>query len=43
MQPTDPNKFTESAWDAIVRSQEVCRNFKNQNLEVEHIILALLE
>ncbi|MBE9221811.1 ATP-dependent chaperone ClpB [Cyanobacterium stanieri LEGE 03274] len=43
MQPTDPNKFTESAWDAIVRSQEVCRNFKNQNLEVEHLILALLE
>ncbi|AFZ46132.1 ATP-dependent chaperone ClpB [Cyanobacterium stanieri PCC 7202] len=43
MQPTDPNKFTESAWDAVVRSQEVCRNFKNQNLEVEHLILALLE
>ncbi|MBF2055907.1 MAG: ATP-dependent chaperone ClpB [Cyanobacterium sp. T60_A2020_053] len=42
MQPTDPNKFTESAWDAVVQSQEVCRNFKNQNLEVEHLILALL-
>ncbi len=43
MQPTDPNKFTEIAWDAIVRSQEICRNLKNQNLEVEHLILALLE
>jgi ATP-dependent Clp protease ATP-binding subunit ClpB len=43
MQPTDPNKFTETAWDAIVNSQEICRNFKNQNLEVEHIILGLLE
>lgn len=42
MQPTDPNKFTENAWDAVVQSQEVCRNFKNQNLEVEHLILALL-
>lgn len=42
MQPTDPNKFTEIAWDAIVRSQEICRELKNQNLEVEHLILALL-
>ncbi len=43
MQPTDSDKFTEQAWDAIVKSQEVARRFKNQNLEVEHIILALLE
>lgn len=43
MQPTDPNKFTEIAWDAIVRSQDICRELKNQNLEVEHLILALLE
>jgi ATP-dependent Clp protease ATP-binding subunit ClpB len=43
MQPTDPSKFTEQAWDAIVKSQEVARRYKNTNLEVEHIILALLE
>ena len=43
MQPTDPNKFTEQAWDGIVKSQEVARRFKNTNLEVEHLILALLE
>ncbi|MGK7954695.1 MAG: Clp protease N-terminal domain-containing protein, partial [Crocosphaera sp.] len=43
MQPTDSEKFTEQAWDAIVKSQEVARRFKNQNLEVEHVILALLE
>ncbi len=43
MQPTDPNKFTEIAWDAIVRSQDICRDFKHKNLEVEHLILALLE
>lgn len=42
MQPTDPNKFTENAWDAIVRSQDICREYKNQNLDVEHLILALL-
>ncbi|WP_017294228.1 ATP-dependent chaperone ClpB [Geminocystis herdmanii] len=43
MQPTDPNKFTEIAWDAVVRSQDICKELKNQNLEVEHLILALLE
>ncbi|EAZ88582.1 ATP-dependent chaperone ClpB [Crocosphaera chwakensis] len=43
MQPTDSEKFTEQAWDAVVKSQEVARRFKNQNLEVEHVILALLE
>ncbi len=43
MQPTDPNKFTEQAWDSIVKSQEVARRFKNQTLEVEHVVIALLE
>jgi len=43
MQPTDPSKFTEQAWDAIVKSQEVAKRFKNQTLEVEHVALALLE
>lgn len=42
MQPTDATKFTEQAWDAIVKSQEVARRFNNQNLEVEHLILALI-
>ena len=43
MQPTDSSKFTEQAWDGIVKSQEIAKQFQNQNLEVEHIILALLE
>ncbi len=43
MQPTDSHKFTEQAWDAIVKSQEVARRFKNQTLEVEHLTIALLE
>ncbi len=43
MQPTDSSKFTEQAWDAIVKSQDVARRFKNQTLEVEHVILALFE
>ena len=43
MQPTDSSKFTEQAWDGIVKSQEIAKQFQNQNLEVEHVILALLE
>ncbi|PNW65602.1 UNVERIFIED_CONTAM: ATP-dependent chaperone ClpB [Euhalothece sp. KZN 001] len=41
MQPTDPSKFTQQAWDVIVDSQEVARRFKNQELEVEHLMLTL--
>lgn len=43
MQPTDSSKFTEKAWEAIVKSQDVARRFRHQYLEVEHVILALLE
>ena len=43
MQPTDPSKFTDKAWEAIVKSQDVTRRFKQQQLEVEHLALALLE
>jgi len=43
MQPTDPTKFTEKVWEAIVKSQDVARRFKNQHLEVEHLAIALLE
>ncbi|MEL6580178.1 MAG: ATP-dependent chaperone ClpB [Cyanobacteria bacterium J06621_12] len=42
MQPTDQSKFTEQAWDAIVKSQEVAKSFQNQNLEVEHLVLAAI-
>jgi ATP-dependent Clp protease ATP-binding subunit ClpB len=43
MQPTDPNKFTDKAWDAIVASQDIARLYRQQQLEVEHLIIALLE
>lgn len=43
MQPTDPDKFTAKAWDAIVDAQDVARRFKHQYLEVEHVIIALLD
>jgi len=43
MQPTDSSKFTDKAWEAIVKSQDVARRCKNQQLEVEHVAIALLE
>ncbi|TAF20575.1 MAG: AAA family ATPase, partial [Nostocales cyanobacterium] len=43
MQPTDPNKFTDTAWDAIIKSQDIVRAYQQQQLEVEHLILAILE
>jgi ATP-dependent Clp protease ATP-binding subunit ClpB len=43
MQPTDPTKFTDRAWDAIIKSQDVARRFSNQQLEVEHVTIAALE
>jgi ATP-dependent Clp protease ATP-binding subunit ClpB len=43
MQPTDPNKFTDTAWEAIEKSQDIVRAYQQQQLEVEHLILALLQ
>ncbi len=43
MQPTDPSQFTDEAWEAIVKSQDVARRFANQQLEVEHLAIAILE
>jgi ATP-dependent Clp protease ATP-binding subunit ClpB len=43
MQPTDPNKFTDKAWEAIVQAQDVVRRYKQQQMEVEHMMITLLE
>ncbi|MEN9205554.1 MAG: ATP-dependent Clp protease ATP-binding subunit, partial [Thermostichales cyanobacterium DRC_bins_46] len=43
MQPTDPNQFTEKAWTAIAKSQDVARRFQQQQLEAEHLWISLLE
>ncbi|MEL6399020.1 MAG: ATP-dependent chaperone ClpB [Cyanobacteria bacterium J06626_4] len=43
MQPTDPDKFTTKAWDAIVEAQRVARRFNHQYMEAEHVMVALLE
>jgi len=43
MQPTDPDKFTDKAWEGIVKSQDIVRAYQQQYLQVEHLILALLQ
>ncbi|WP_299044234.1 ATP-dependent chaperone ClpB [uncultured Thermosynechococcus sp.] len=43
MQPTDPTKFTDKAWEAIVKSQDVAREYRSQYLETEHVMIALLQ
>ncbi|MEM8614063.1 MAG: ATP-dependent chaperone ClpB [Cyanobacteria bacterium P01_H01_bin.105] len=43
MQPSNPDKFTAKAWDAIVEAQDVTRRFRQQYLEVEHVMVALIE
>jgi ATP-dependent Clp protease ATP-binding subunit ClpB len=43
MQPTDPDKFTDEAWNAIVEAQDVARRFNHQYMEVEHVMIALLD
>uniref|UniRef100_B8HLU8 Chaperone protein ClpB n=1 Tax=Cyanothece sp. (strain PCC 7425 / ATCC 29141) TaxID=395961 RepID=B8HLU8_CYAP4 len=43
MQPTNPNQFTEKAWEAIVRTPEIVKQSQQQQIESEHLIKALLE
>ena len=43
MQPTDPSKFTEKSWEALVRTPEIVKQAQHQQLESEHLIKSLLE
>lgn len=43
MQPTNPNQFTEKAWEAIVRTPEIVKESQQQQIETEHLMKALLE
>ncbi|MDJ0619387.1 MAG: ATP-dependent chaperone ClpB [Calothrix sp. MO_192.B10] len=43
MQPTDPDKFTDKAWEGIVKSQDIVRAYQQQQLDVEHLLIALLQ
>ena len=43
MQPTDPNKFTEKAWQAVVRTPDLAKQGQQQQIESEHLMQSLLE
>jgi ATP-dependent Clp protease ATP-binding subunit ClpB len=43
MQPTNPNQFTEKAWEAIARTPDVAKQAQQQQLESEHLMRSLLE
>ena len=42
MQPT-AEQFTEKAWAAIVAAQQIAQTSRHQQLETEHLLLALLQ
>jgi len=43
MQPTNPQKFTEKAWQAIVKTTDIAKQNKHQQLESDHLLSALIE
>ncbi len=43
MQPTNPNQFTEKAWEAIVRTPDIAKQHSHQQIESEHLMASLLE
>jgi len=43
MQPTNPNQFTEKAWEAITHTPDIVKQYKQQQIESEHLMKALLE
>ncbi len=43
MQPTDPNKFTDKAWEAIAHTPDIVKAGGQQQIESEHLLKALLE
>ncbi len=43
MQPTNPNQFTEKAWEAIAHTPDIAKEYQQQQIESEHLMKALLE
>jgi ATP-dependent Clp protease ATP-binding subunit ClpB len=43
MQPTNPNQFTEKAWSGIVRTPDIAKQYKHQQIESEHLMKSLTE
>ncbi len=43
MQPTNPNQFTEKAYQAIAQAADLAKQAQQQQIESEHLMKALLE
>ena len=43
MQPNNPQKFTEKAWQAIAAVQDITKQSQQQQVETEHLFKALIE
>src|SRR5579883_1109503 len=43
MQPTNPNQFTEKAWEAIAHTPDIAKQHQQQQIESEHLMKALLD
>ncbi len=43
MQPTNPNQFTEKAWEAIAHTPDIVKAAAQQQIETEHLMKSLLE
>lgn len=43
MQPTNPNQFTEKAWEAIAQTPDIVKAAGQQQIESEHLMKSLLE
>jgi len=43
MQPTNPNQFTEKAYQAIANSVDIAKQAQSQYVESEHLLKALIE
>jgi ATP-dependent Clp protease ATP-binding subunit ClpB len=43
MQPTNPNQFTEKAWEAIAHTPDIVKQYQQQQIESEHLMKALLD
>ena len=43
MQPSNPNQFTEKAWEAIAHTPDIAKQNQQQQIESEHLLKSLLE
>ena len=40
---TDPDRFSDEAWDLLIGAQDSARRWRHQNLDVEHLMQTLLQ